>query len=583
MEIGRRLVGIRWSLAWPILFGVAIALLVFGYLIGPRLLFDAVFPRHVRGPIVAAFLRALLGLYLAGLVVAMAGVFLLGRRVLRARRRRLRATREAKFLAACVSFLFGALLLEGLSAAWLARAHRIALPEPRFPPRSIAADASANDVYIVVLGGSTALGAPFDSWVSGRPLESWLSIGQIVGWKLEGVFPGRRIVVDIRAVHGYNLEKALGALPSLTRRPDAILLYSGHNEFQGFYKLSRAVAYYADEVSFRSRATHQLLGLSSLSALIVEAIDRHELGEMPESSFTRSLVDSPACTPRERQKILDDYRARLGGFVDYCEKAGSLPIVFAPAGNDGGFDPNRSVLLPETTRPAREAFARAFGEARALEDQDPEKGMAGYRSLLAGQPVFAEAHYRLARLLERKGAIEEANEHYVKARDLDALPLRCPSDFRAAVLGLAKRRDCLVIDAQEVLRPLSPRGILNEQVFPDLHHPHLTGYVALSRELLERLRARRAFDWPDEIPPPAVEPAEVAEHFGMSPAKWAEVCQRVGLWYGGLAKLRYDPTDRLARKEGYARAVQAIAKGVPPEDAGVPGLGVPKPAEASDH
>jgi hypothetical protein len=583
MKIGRRIFGVRWSLARPILLGVAIALVVFGYLIGPELLFNAVFHRNVRGPIFAALLRTLLGLYLAGLVVAISGVFLLGRRVLRARRRRERATREARLLAACVSFLFGALLLEGLSAVWLARAHRIALPEPRFPPRSVAGEPSANDLYIVVLGGSTALGGPFDSWLSGRPLDSWLSIGQIVGWKLEGVFPGRRVVVDIRAVHGYNLEKALRILPSLTRRPDAILLYSGHNEFQGFYKLSRAAVYYADEVSFRSRATLRLLRLSSLSALIVEAIDRHELGEMPESSWTRSLVDSPACTPRERQQILDDYRARLGGFVDYCEKAGSLPIVFVPAGNDGGFDPNRSVLLPETTRPGREEFARAFRETRALEDSDPEKCMAAYRSLLAEQPVFAEAHYRLARLLERKGAFAEANEHYVQARDNDALPFRCPSDFRAAVLELAKRKDCLVIDAEEVLRPLCPRGILNEQVFTDAHHPHLTGYVALSRELLKRLQARRAFGWPDKVPPPPVTTAEVAAHFGLTPAKWAEVCERQRLWYIGLAKLRYDPTDRIARMESYGRAVKAIAKGVPPEDAGVPGLGVPKSVGVPDR
>jgi hypothetical protein len=300
MKIDRRTFRVRGSLGRPILLGVAIALVVFGYLIGPRLLFSAVFRRNVSGPIFAAFLRTLLGLYLAGLVVAMTGVFFLGRRVLRARRRRVRATREARFLAACVSFLFGALLLEGLSAAWLARAHRIALPEPRFPTRPVAGEPSANDLYIVVLGESTALGAPFDSWLSGRPLDSWLSIGQIAGWKLQGVFPGRRVVVDIRAVPGFNLEKALRVLPSLTRRPDAILLYSGHNEFQGFYKLSRAPAYYADEASFRSRATLRLLRHSSLSALIVEAIEGHELGEMPKSSWTRSLVDSPACTPRKR-------------------------------------------------------------------------------------------------------------------------------------------------------------------------------------------------------------------------------------------------------------------------------------------
>ncbi len=568
------------SLGRPIFLGVAIALVVFGYLIGPRLLFEAVFPRNVTRPIAATFLKILLGLYLAGFVIAMTGSLFLGRRILRARRGRGRSTREARLLAACVSFLFGALLLEGLSAVWLARAHRIDLPEPRFPPRSVAGGPSANDLYVVVLGGSTALGSPFDSFHSGRPYESWLSIGQIVGWKLQEVFPDRRVVVDIRAVGGFNLKNALMSLPSLTRRPDAILLYSGHNEFQGFYKLSRTAVYYADEVSFRSRATRRLLRISSLSALIVEALRRHELGENPERSTVRNLVDSPACTPEERGQILDNYRARLGGFVDYCEKAGSLPIVFAPAGNDGGFDPDRSVLLPETPRPAREAFARSFREARSLEDSDPERCMAAYRSLLEKQPIFAEAHYRLARLLERRGDIEGANRHYVEARDHDGLSLCCPSDFRAAVLDLAKRDGCIVIDAEEVLRPLSPRGILNEWVFTDAHHPHLTGYVALSRDLLKRLRARRAFGWPDRVPAPHVTTAEVAAHFGMGQARWTELCQREKLWYKGIAQLRFDPSDRLARVDAYGRAAEAISKGKPPEEAGIPGLGVPKSAEA---
>jgi hypothetical protein len=427
---------------------------------------------------------------------------------------------------------------------------------------------------VIVLGESTALGSPFNPW---------LSIGQIVGWKLQEAFPTRRVVVENLAVGGFKLENAIRALTDLPRRPDAILLYSGHNEFQGFYKLSRAAPYYADEVSFRSWAIRQLVRLSPLSALIVETLERHEVGELPKRSNQRNLVDSPACTPEEREGILDRYRGKLIGLIDYCEKAGVLPMVFVPAGSDGGFDPSRSILLPETLRPAREAFARVFLEARALEDSDPEKCMAAYRSLLAEQPVFAEAHYRLARLLERKGAFREANEHYVEARDHDALPLRCPSDFRAAVLDLAKRENCIVIDAEEVLRPLSPHGILNDQVFTDAHHPSLAGYVALSAELLKRLRARRSFGWPDKTPAPPVTPAEVAEHFHFDPAKWAEVCRREQRWYKSVIPIRFDPSDRVARMEAYARAAEAISEGLPPGDAGFPGLGVPKAAEGPGH
>lgn len=240
MKIGWRTGGKRRSLVRLVLIGVAITLGVVGYLLGPPFLELFSHP-YLVGQVTAAFLRGMLGLYLTGLVVSLTGSLFLTRSILRARQRREKATKQAKWLAACVSYLIGALLMEGCAAIWLARAHRIATPEPQYTARPLPKDPAPSDLYIVVFGESTALGSPFDPN---------LSIGQMVGWKLESVFPARRVVVEIRAVGGFNLEKSLRSLAYLPRRPDAILLYCGHNEFQSFYKLSRSAKYYLDEVSF---------------------------------------------------------------------------------------------------------------------------------------------------------------------------------------------------------------------------------------------------------------------------------------------------------------------------------------------
>ncbi len=553
----------RWRRAVGLLvLAVGLALGIGGALILPQWLMAA-FPRRVVRQLAADFLNGLLVAYLAGLAVAVPGLVVLAGSLRRARRRGIRAPRRARALAACGSFLVGAAILEGLAAARLARVRRVELPAPRFAAE---AGPGSGEIYLVVIGESTAMGLPY---------HPWLSIGQVVAWQLERAIPGRRVVVETRAGGGFNLVEGLQGLEGLKRRPDAILLYSGHNEFQGFYRLSREVAYYADQFSARDRWARRVRRASPLAELILATLEKQLIDSPPPPSDIRRLVDGPACTPEERAEILASFRARLGGFAAYCERAGTLPIVFVPAGNDAGFDPSRSVLDPSATAADRSAFGRDFGRARSLERSDPKASEAAYRALLAGQPGFAEAHFRLARLLERSGDHAGANRHYVEARDRDALPLRCPSDFQAAVRDAMAGHDALVIDAPEVLRPLAEHGILDGRLFSDAHHPNLIGYSAMAGEVLRRLQARGAFGWPADRAAPTVDPAEVADHFGLDRARWSEVCRRSEDWYGSVAPIRFDPADRLARKAAYAEATRQIRAGTPPDRAGVPGLGAP--------
>ena len=105
------------------------------------------------------------------------------------------------------------------------------------------------DFRILVIGESSALGEPY---------EPWLSVGQIVGWKLQSIVPDRTFDLDIRARGGFCLEQALLPLSGLEYKPDAIVLFSGHNEFHARYGWSRNVAYYAGE------GPESLLGLQDL-------------------------------------------------------------------------------------------------------------------------------------------------------------------------------------------------------------------------------------------------------------------------------------------------------------------------------
>ena len=236
----------------------------------------------------------------------------------------------------------------GLGSLDTERKNRQASTNPGFA-------AADQELYLVVTGESSALGEPY---------HPWLSVGQLVGWQLERVFPGRRIRVELRAAGGLRLEQAVRLLSDLQRRPDAIIVFAGHNEFQGRYGWSRNVCHYVEEGPESPLA---LLGWAVASAttwMILTTIDLYYGEAAPPRRVTRELVDHPTCTPREYAVIRDDFQLRLDKLTEYCMRIGSLPILIVPGSNDGSFDPSRSVLAGSTPTEARGIRSRIPGRPR---------------------------------------------------------------------------------------------------------------------------------------------------------------------------------------------------------------------------
>ena len=160
------------------------------------------------------------------------------------------------------------------------------------------------------------------------------------------------------------------------------------------------------------------------------------------------------------------------------------------------------------------------------------------------------------------------------ARDCDGFPVRCTSDFLNAYHEVAARHPrAILVNATEVLRKLSPHGIVADELFADGHHPSLIGYTALSQTILQELYARRAFDWPASSPAPVVTPADCAAHFGMNAEKWLTACWLIWQFYDACAPICFDASQRTARAECYREAIRQIEKGISPEMVQLPGIG----------
>ncbi len=562
-------------LARPVLVGVAVAVGFVALRVGiPWLI--VLTPRWlVRGASIA-FLWLLLGAFVLAVPAAVVVGPWSAWSAARARRRRDRAAlvRALRWVLLASSCLAGLMAMEAISGMMRRRAYRLPELPTRFataPDRRPAGSGSAPPpdapLELVVVGESSARGEPY---------HPWISVGQIVGWQLERVFPGRQIRVDVRADGGLCLEQAILRLADLERRPDALIVFAGHNEFQARYGWSRNVRHYIEEGPESPLALLEL-GRSASSAidLILRTLDRFYGEAPPPPRVTRELVDHPTCTPREYAFLREDFHRRLDALAAYCRRIGTLPILIVPASNDGSFEPSRSVLSGSMPPDVRAAFASEFRAVRATEANDPQAAIVAYRRLVEQHPEFAESHYRLARLLARAGARDEARRHFTLARDLDGLPLRCPSDFHDAFRTVAGRHGGLLIDGPELIARTSSSGIADDHLFHDGQHLNLAGTVALAQEVLEQLHRRRAFNWTKAAPVPRIELEATARHFGMDAQRWARVCERSWNFYTRTAYVRYDPSERLDLGARYDRAGHDLAAGRPLERPGLPSLDMP--------
>jgi hypothetical protein len=565
----------------------AIVALIFAFLIGPVWL-DA-FISIASMPLMRYRIFQVVFLsYQAALVVVpmgLVGATIVGLWARRRKHKRL-ASRAGKALLLCIGLLTG-LGLGEISSVWrlhseatlvhpleLAGVAKKAASEPaghvgddrpikNMAGRTSTGNSSAEPIRFTIIGGSSA---------KGFPLAPKMSLDRIIGWQLGRAFPGREIIGDNRAQHGFTLEQAIGVLSGIEHCPDLLIIYSGHNEFHSRFSLMRTIPYYPDESVGPATFNRKIGAWTSTADLLGRTLDRFEAAIAPGRPIETDPVHTPCCSQAEYAGVLADYRRRLDGLLSDCDAAGILTMVILPPSNEGAFDPNRSVLPAETTLADRKAFVGKVDEIKKCEKADPARAIADYRRLVAEQPGFAETHFRMARLLEAAGSFDEAGEEYIKARDLDGFPLRCPTPFLDVCREVGRRHNSIVIDAPRLLALACPHKILDDHMFDDVHHPAVNAQVLMAREVVRRLKSRSAFGWPANVPVPTFTMADCIKRFELDQAVWIDVCEHSQSYYALIRAGRHDPSFRDSLMARYQQAVELLKAGAPPEETGIPSL-----------
>lgn len=311
------------------------------------------------------------------------------------------------------------------------------IPDPAWAPSVsietayFRAEKAPGSFRVVVQGASSAAGFPYGLGAS---------LAGALEQRLRRTWPEREIEVIQTAMAAVNSYALVDFAPEiLMQRPDAIVVYIGHNEYLG------------------------ILGVGS----------------------TLRLASSPWVT----RAYLAARELRLFQLMQSLTPRVAVPVAPPMAGDEtlmARVAGERSI--PLGSRPYRRGLAQYEHNLDALLATYRRAGVSVFIGTVASnehdQPPFAGAAAREAfergRRLEAAGDTAGAREAYGSARDLDELRFRAPGEFNDIIRRVAARQGANLVESQEHLAAASPGGIVGASLMLEHVHPNLDGYFLLA-------------------------------------------------------------------------------------------------------
>jgi tetratricopeptide (TPR) repeat protein len=352
------------------------------------------------------------------------------------------------------------------------------------------ANKAAGAFRIFVLGESSAQGFPFYNGGSfPRMLEQ----------RLKRTFPGREIEVvnmGLTAVSSYTLLDLTGAV--LQHKPDAVLIYTGHNEYYGVMGAASTRSGALTRLYMRARHLRTVQLLENVFAGIAGGLgggaDRPRT-MMEIMAAGKSVPLGSGVDRRGAAQFADN----LGRILAQLRQAGVPVLVGTLASNERDQAPFISAVASRTDSTAWGAhYTRATA---ALQRGDTAAALAALDQAVRMDDVAASARYARARILDARGRHAEARAEYLAAKDRDQLRFRAPEAFNRIIREQAARHGATVVDVQARLAAASPGGIIGNNVMMEHLHPNVEGYFLIADAFYETMRARRMIGaWDRAVP-----------------------------------------------------------------------------------
>jgi tetratricopeptide (TPR) repeat protein len=340
-------------------------------------------------------------------------------------------------------------------------------------------------VRIFCLGESSTLGYPY--FYNG-------AFPAMLKDRLETLWPEKNFEVvnlGITAVNSYTVADFAGEIVAF--KPDAIIVYCGHNEFYGALgvgsteSVGRIRWLIKAYLALEEWRTFRLLrdGVNAIREVFASSADRGR-----EATVMEGMV-------RNQEIALgsDAYRAAVLNFQANMEEIGkigasnNIPVVFGTlVSNLSGLEPFISSFGANTNEGQKKECGELYEKAkRAFEAGRYDEASRSLESAIRIDSLPARLHFLLARVKERSGGVQDALVEYKRARDLDALRFRAPSEFNSILRSVASNTHAHVAEIEHLMESRSEHGIIGNRYLLEHVHMNVDGYFLAAKAFVEAL------------------------------------------------------------------------------------------------
>lgn len=333
------------------------------------------------------------------------------------------------------------------------------------------AQKSDNTFRVFVQGASTVVGFPF--YQGG-------SFPNMLKHRLSQTFPFKNIEVintAMTAVNSYTLLDFTDEI--IEQKPDAVIIYAGHNEFYGALgvgstsSIGSHPAIVRMYLSVKNLRLFQLLETTYINLILLNGKSKRADITMMERMVKQQRI--PLNSDLYRAGITQ-YESNLDKILQKYHNHHIPVIISTLVSNEKDIKPFISDSIIEPKQYLSE-LKQNSPESIALAEHN---AMAAY---LLGQYYWDTDK-------------DAAQRYYHKAKELDLLRFRAPEKINEAIVKLAAKYDCQLVNMKSEFLNYTGKNIVDNALLTEHVHPNIEGHFIMADAFYRTIKEMNLLkDW----------------------------------------------------------------------------------------
>lgn len=346
-----------------------------------------------------------------------------------------------------------------------------------------------NTLRIFVLGESTTIGYPY---FHNGSFHRWLQ------YRLTHTFPDKKFEIINLSLTAVNSYTVLGFAKELVNyEPDAVLIYTGHNEYYGALGAAST-----QNIGSNPYITNLILKLRDLrlAQLVINLYERMKItlgtGNVADGGSRMKLMVANQDIPYQSavyKNGVNQFRSNMDAIMNLFSKQHIPLFVSNLVSNEKDLKPFISFKPDSIKQPG---FKTNFilGQ-KAFEAKDLNTATAYFKKADQLYNTNALCNYYLGQLAYQQGDFMQAKKYFAKAKDLDGLRFRAPEQFNEILKQLCNKYPAVhLVDVKTAFETAADHHIIGAGLTVDHVHPNLKGYAIMSDAFYEALKKEQIFN-----------------------------------------------------------------------------------------